>query len=212
MRHNLLILDVDGVLTPETTSEAQTEAMLKAVRSYCREPGLSDKGVARHGRTDEQVLLDLLSKAGRRVKELPAAVTESYAAAYRPSEALRPSAKVALEDLTARGLEVTVASGNLGGILERKLMALGVSEFITHPWGHGGMARERHEILLRLLATRAASHPVYVCDTWQDVVAGHRAGLECVIMPSVVDRPTQAWVADAAVENWRELHAWLVRE
>lgn len=208
MRYDLVILDVDGVLTADTTSPAQTEAMLTAVRKYARKPDLTDHGVERHGRTDEQVLLDLLSNAGRHLRELPKQVADDYAAAYRPNEQLRPDAKVALRDLMARGMKMTVASGNLKAILARKLSWLGVQEFLSEPLGHGGMARERSEILRKqkeLWGLRA----VYVCDTWQDVVAGHQAGLDCVMMPSR-EHESRTWLTDVAWD-WKELHGWLVR-
>src|SRR4051794_2321811 len=194
----LLLFDIDGTLVrdrPLTHQEALTEAAVEVFGLHVGPGETPVRDVEPWGKTDRQILRDVLGAAG-----LPApsaadlarwerAACEAYDRLEVDDAAPRHTETAeALERLREAGHALALVTGNLEPIARRKLGLRGLASYF--PAGQGGFGSDadlRPELvpLARARAGRdGAPHPredtVLIGDTPRDVEAASADGVRCI--------------------------------
>jgi phosphoglycolate phosphatase-like HAD superfamily hydrolase len=225
----LLLFDIDGTLVrgrPVTHQLALEEAAVELF-GLSVEPGASPVAdVEPWGKTDRQILRDVLARAGLGTPAADAVARWEQAAcqAYTrlevvrdldPAEAAELAATAAaLGRLRDAGHQLALVTGNLEPIARRKLALRGLGEFF--PPGQGGFGSDadlRPELvpIARARAGTAAGGPharedtVLIGDTPFDVSAASADGVRCV---AITGRrfSADALLAASATATVAELH------
>jgi phosphoglycolate phosphatase-like HAD superfamily hydrolase len=197
----LLLFDIDGTLVrsaPVNHKVALTEATTE-VFGLRVDPGQTPVDDAEPwGKTDRQILRDVLARAGldpnpteRQVADWERAACRVYERLEQPGanhdDGTAPTA-AALRRLRDAGHTLALVTGNLEPIARRKLGLRGLGEFFAP--GQGGFGSDadlRPELvpIARARAgTRAAPHPrgdtLVIGDTPDDVAAAQADGVRCI--------------------------------
>jgi phosphoglycolate phosphatase-like HAD superfamily hydrolase len=194
----LLLFDIDGTLVrdrPLTHQSALEQAAIEVV-GLAVDPGSDPiRAVEPWGKTDRQILRDVLAAAG-----LPAPSREDVArweqAACRAYEQLESDdaaarhaeTALALGRLRDSGHALALVTGNLEPIARRKLGLRGLARFFPEGQGGFGSDADLRPELVPIARTRAgapaAAHPredtVLIGDTPRDVEAARADGVRCV--------------------------------
>jgi phosphoglycolate phosphatase-like HAD superfamily hydrolase len=194
----LLLFDIDGTLVrdrPLTHQQALTEA---AVEVFGLEvaPGEDPvRAVEPWGKTDRQILRDVLERAGLDpptdgdVRRWERAACEAYARLEVDDATERHTeTAAALERLRGDGHALALVTGNLEPIARRKLGLRGLAGFFPDGQGGFGSDAELRPELVPIARTRAGDpdrphpreHTVLIGDTPRDVEAANADGVRCV--------------------------------
>ena len=199
----LLLFDIDGTLVRgrPLTHQLALEEAATAVFGLHVEPGTSPVAeVEPWGKTDRQILLDVLERAGIPAPTGDAVVRWELAAtqAYMRLEVDGDAPETAAEHAATAGAlaslreadhRLALVTGNLEPIARRKLSVRGLGMFF--PAGQGGFGSDadlRPELVpiarARAAGPGGAAHPredtVLIGDTPFDVAAATADGVRCV--------------------------------
>jgi phosphoglycolate phosphatase len=200
----LLLFDIDGTLVrsrPVTHQEALTAAAVE-VFGLRVQPGESPvAAVEPWGKTDRQILRDVLARAGLPAPDAGAVARWEQAACDAYDELEQPGADhdaaataelaataATLERLRAAGHVLALVTGNLEPIARRKLGLRGLAGFFPEGQGGFGSDAELRPELVPIARGRAgidgSPHPreqtVLIGDTPRDVEAAAADGVRCV--------------------------------
>jgi phosphoglycolate phosphatase-like HAD superfamily hydrolase len=194
----LLLFDIDGTLVrtrPLTHQEALTEA---ATAVFGLEVGPGESPVADvepWGKTDRQILRDVLANAGLDAPEEDALrrwEREASAAYERlevePAVDGHTATAATLDRLQSAGHMLALVTGNLEAIARRKLALRGLERFFPRGQGGFGSDAELRPELVAIARVRAGTgeqaYPredtVLIGDTPLDVSAASADGVRCV--------------------------------
>ncbi len=188
----LLLFDIDGTLTVGGPAKAAFRIALE--RTYGTQGPIVDHDFS--GKTDQQILREILSAEGRRPDEIEAGrrrFRDRYLAelearmAEDPVTAL-PGARELLDALTAfDDVRLGLVTGNVKGGAKAKLDSVGLWE--RFPVGAFGCDREERDELPPVALDRAGRHwgrpfrgadAVVIGDTPRDVACGKAVGATTV--------------------------------
>jgi phosphoglycolate phosphatase len=199
----LVLFDVDGTLLLED-AYAHGRAMVRAMRKVWR-VDLADDVVERiepWGKTDRRIARESLLTAGVGAAEFERGLDRWMDAASRAFEEERASAAPAwrvrdgvgdaLERLAARGLRLTLVTGNLKPIAAAKMLQIGLLGFLDLEIGAYGSDAEKRAELVPLARRRAAAagapwpreRTVVVGDTPGDAAAADADGVASLLFAS----------------------------
>jgi phosphoglycolate phosphatase-like HAD superfamily hydrolase len=225
----LLLFDIDGTLVrdrPLTHQEALTDAAVQ-VFGLRVAPGESPiRDVEPWGKTDRQILRDVLAAAGlaapstEDVARWELAACEAYERLEVDDAAPRHAeTATALERLRDSGHSLALVTGNLEPIARRKLALRGLARFFPEGQGGFGSDADLRPALVPIARTRAGApgtpypreHTVLIGDTPRDVEAASADGVRCVAVTGArfsADALTEAGAA-ATVSGIPEVEAAL---
>jgi phosphoglycolate phosphatase-like HAD superfamily hydrolase len=194
----LLLFDIDGTLVrdrPLTHQEALTEAAVEVFGLHVG-PGESPvRDVEPWGKTDRQILRDVLAAAGlaapspKDVTRWEQAACEAYARLEVDDATVRHTqTAAALERLRDSGHALALVTGNLQPIARRKLALRGLAGFFPEGQGGFGSDADLRPELVPIARVRAGEpgspypreHTVLIGDTPRDVEAAIADGVRCV--------------------------------
>ena len=214
----LLLFDLDGTLLVDD-AYAHGRAMVQAARSVWQ-VDLPDDAVLRiapRGKTDRQILRDMLATVNvregavdERLAEWESAAAEAFATEaeavggrWRP----RPGVDDALRVLGKRNL-LTLLTGNLRPIAEMKVARMGIAGDLELDAGAFGSDSEDRADLVPLARARAggeqpwpSTRAVLVGDTPADVEAAHADRVACILFESDQLSAAEEARADAVVAD-----------
>jgi phosphoglycolate phosphatase-like HAD superfamily hydrolase len=196
----LLLFDIDGTLIRERPL-AHQRAMIDAVeRVYGIEFAPGEEPIAEvvpHGKTDRQIVREILSRRGighdvvdAGFEEFERLSCELHHDMEQPLLAgdARERTAAMLGRLAGGGHTLALLTGNLEPIARRKMELAGLGDFFaTHEGAFGSDAEARPELVpiaRRRAATGDGAHPandtVIIGDTPQDVEAAHADGARAI--------------------------------
>jgi phosphoglycolate phosphatase-like HAD superfamily hydrolase len=213
----LLLFDIDGTLVrgrPLTHQLALEQAATEVFGLRVEDGATPVADVEPWGKTDRQILRDVLDRAG-----LPAPAEDALARweriaceAYMQLEAGMESSDelsataAALERMSAEGHALALVTGNLEPIARRKLALRGLGDYFPAGQGGFGSDAELRPELVPIARTRAGEdgrpHPsedtVLIGDTPLDVAAAAADGVRCVAITGTRFSARDLRVAGAA--------------
>ncbi|MEA2412055.1 MAG: phosphoglycolate phosphatase [Thermoleophilaceae bacterium] len=195
----LLLFDIDGTLVrgrPLTHQLALEQAATEVFGLRVEDGATPVADVEPWGKTDRQILRDVLARAGLpppsgdAIARWETAACEAYAALEIDGEASDELSATAatLARLRAAGHALALVTGNLEPIARRKLALRGLGDYFPPAQGGFGSDAELRPELVPIARRRAGanghSHPsgdtVLVGDTPLDVAAAAADGVRCV--------------------------------
>jgi phosphoglycolate phosphatase len=217
----LLLFDIDGTLVrtrPLTHQQALARAAVEVFGLPAGTDAASIRAVEPWGKTDRQILRDLLGAAPE--NGLLARWERAACAVYteiedgEPSDGDRATASV-LERLAGAGHDLSLVTGNLEPIARHKLECRGLGRFFPAGQGGFGSDSEDRAELVRLARVRAGgrapAETVLIGDTPRDVAAALADSVPCIGIAG--GRYSRADLLDAgaraAVSELAELDALL---
>ena len=179
----LLLFDIDGTLVrsrPFTHQRALEEAAHEVFGLELAPGATPVQDVEPWGKTDRQILRDVLQQAGLPAPQ-PGQIAEWERRACAAYELLEtegeelPETVAALERLEQAGHTLALVTGNLEPIARRKLALRGLERFFPTGLGGFGSDADLRPELVPLARARAGDHPredaVLIGDTPADVAA-----------------------------------------
>jgi phosphoglycolate phosphatase len=225
----LLLFDIDGTLVrdrPLTHQEALTEAAVEVFGLRVPAGASPVRDVEPWGKTDRQILRDVLAAAGLGVPS-PDGVARwerAACAAYERLEVDDASARhaetaAALGRLRDAGHALALVTGNLEPIARRKLALRGLVAYFPERQGGFGSDADLRPELVPIARARAGTtgsphpreHTVLIGDTPRDVEAALADGVRCIAVPGArfsAEALREAG-ADATVETIPKVEAAL---
>ena len=194
----LILWDIDGTLM---ASRGVGSSALEAAAA--RVAGLTDvPKVHMHGKTDRQILREILLEGGAPADRIDALLRDTEIAAveeltarkdlYRTNGWLLPGVRDVVEALAGvDGIRQSLVTGNLVGNARTKLAAFGLDPFMDIDAGAYGSDEEDRNKLVplamerveRLRGERYAPHETWVIgDTDRDLGCAQVAGVRCMLV------------------------------
>lgn len=188
VRDSVFLFDVDGTIL-QAGFRAHNLSLIAAVERICGgEPDAA--GLALAGRTDTEILLDMIASTGREDgRELLPQVFDAAVEDFEErcpinvAEMVIPGVRPALEFLAQEGAAIGLVTGNIQAIAWRKMAAAGLREFFS--FGAFGDESGRRADLPPLAVQRAgrpvsAERAYVIGDTPLDVDCGLACGMKTI--------------------------------
>jgi phosphoglycolate phosphatase-like HAD superfamily hydrolase len=194
----LLLFDIDGTLVrdrPLTHQDALTEAAVEVFGLRVGDGKSPVRDVEPWGKTDRQILRDVLERAGLEapsgddVRRWERVACEAYVQLEVDDAAGRHAETgAALARLRDAGHALALVTGNLEPIARRKLALRGLAGFFPEGQGGFGSDADLRPELVPIARARAGAtdgphpreHTVLIGDTPRDVEAASADGVRCI--------------------------------
>ena len=181
-----VIFDVDGVLLELTRSEE--EVFFEALSAFVPTDQLSRDWNSYASRNDEDIIDEILEKAGKPVslkqEAIPAylALLERQVSERTIVTEIIPGSNRLLEELAAAGIGLGIATANLLGAARIRLEHAGLWNHVAaFPFGADGGGHKRQTVARAISATGLPKNRiVYVGDNLNDVDAGLSNGVHFI--------------------------------
>ena len=198
-RERLVLFDVDGTLV--TAHGLGSRLFAEVLTQECGRP-ITSSGVVFSGRTDPQIMHDILTRAGYTVREAERITARSLQAyAQRARQVTRPGAVTVLPGVlsalqTLHGLEgvyLGLLTGNLEETAFGKVRAAGLDHFFSFG-AFGSDNRDRNELPPVAIRRAKAMYGIQIAptdcvivgDSPLDIACARSAGMLCVAVATGV--------------------------